>query len=70
MKKVLKAIPEVFALHGSDYGKFVVRGGASQMMRDAWQGVGIHMGEAIAKVGAQAQQQKKAGRRVSAKEAA
>lgn len=69
--KVLKAIPEVFSLRGNDYGRFVVKGGAGQMMRDTWAGVGAHMNEAITKVGGQVLQQKnkKAQPHVRTKEA-
>jgi hypothetical protein len=69
--RVLKAIPEVFSLRGNDYGRFVVKGGAAQMMRDSWAGVGAHMSQAVAKVGAQVvQQNKKATGNVHKKEGA
>lgn len=69
--KVLKAIPEVFSLRGNDYGRFVVKGGAGQMMRDNWAGVGARMTEAIVTVGGQVLQQKKKARaNVRTKEAA
>lgn len=69
--RVLKAIPEVFSLRGNDYGRFVVKGGAAQMMRDSWAGVGVHMNQAITKVGTQvAQQNKKATGNVHKKESA
>lgn len=57
--RVLRAIPEVFSLRGNDYGRFVVQGGAAQMMRDTWAGVGVHMNQAITAVGEQVVQQHK-----------
>lgn len=69
--KVLKAIPEVFSPRGNDYGRFVVKGGSGQMMRDNWAGVGARMTEAIVTVGGQVLQQKKKARaNVRTKEAA
>lgn len=60
--KVLTALPKVFSLRGNDYGRFVVKGGAAQMMRDNWAGVGAHMNGAIAAVGGQVQQEIKKAR--------
>lgn len=69
--RVLNSIPEVFSLRGNDYGRFVVKGGAAQMMRDSWAGVGAHMTQAVTKVGAQvAQQNKKATENAHKKESA
>jgi hypothetical protein len=69
--RVLKAIPEVFSLRGNDYGRFVAKGGAAQMMRDSWEGVGAHMTQAVTKVGAQVTQlNKKATGNVRKKEGA
>lgn len=59
MSRLLEALPEVFSLRGDDYSRFVVRGGAAQMMRDTWAGVGSHMHGAVAKVGGQALERKK-----------
>lgn len=67
--RVLKAIPEIFSLRGNTYSQFVVQGGAAQMMRDAWVGVGAHMNQAITKVGVQVvQQNEKAQGNVHTKE--
>ena len=70
--KVLKAIPRVFSLRGNDYSRFVVEGGAAQLMADAWIGVGARMGNAIVSVNGQILQEKKNGtkRHGGAKEAA
>lgn len=50
-KKVITAIPEVFSLRGNEYGHFVVKGGATEMLRNNWIGVGVRMNNAITKVG-------------------
>lgn len=57
--KVLRAIPEVFSLRGNDYSSFVVKGGAEQMMRDAWVGVGQRMLSSMSKVDARVLNKKK-----------
>lgn len=62
MKKrsVLSTIPEVFSLNAkSDYRRFVVRDGASGMMRDAWISIGSRLNAAIHKVGKEANGQAK-----------
>lgn len=59
MKKLIASIPTVFTLAGNDYSRFLVRGGAEQMMTDAWQGVGIRLSNAIEKVGQDVKQTRK-----------
>jgi hypothetical protein len=58
-KRVIAAIPEIFSLRGSDYSTFVVKGGAEEMMRNNWNGVGRHLNGAIVKVGRSVDVQKK-----------
>lgn len=48
--KVLAAIPEIFSLRSNDYSSFVVKGGAEEMMRNNWNGVGRSLNGAIMKV--------------------
>lgn len=48
--KVLVTIPEIFSLRGNDYSSFVVKGGAEEMMRNNWNGVGRSLTGAIIKV--------------------
>jgi hypothetical protein len=57
MKKrsVISTVPEVFSLSAkSDYSRFVVRDGASGMMRDTWISIGNRLNTAIHKVGKEA----------------
>ncbi len=49
--RVITSIPEIFSLRGNDYSTFVVKGGAEEMMRKNWSGVGSRLNGAIAKVG-------------------
>lgn len=49
-KKILEAMPRVFSLSGNNYDKFVVIGGASSLMQDAWRGVGERFNGALLKV--------------------
>ena len=49
-QKILLAIPTVFSLRSSDYSSFVVHDGASQMMRDAWAGIGRRLRTSMDKV--------------------
>lgn len=73
MKKVIRAIPTVFSLRGNDYDHFVIVGGAKEMMRATWAGVGAHMDAAITKVVSDQvlhQQNKKEKLHVRTKEAA
>lgn len=57
--KVLATIPEIFSLRGNDYSSFVVKGGAEEMMRNNWTGVGRSLNGAIIKVGRSVDVQKK-----------
>jgi hypothetical protein len=57
--KVIAAIPEIFSLRGNDYSSFVVQGGAEEMMRKNWEGIGRNLSGAIIKVGHSADTQKK-----------
>ena len=51
-RKIVIAIPEVFSLRpNSDYSRFVVKGGASQMMSNTWTAVGRRLNDAVKKVG-------------------
>jgi hypothetical protein len=50
-KNILKALPEIYSFKRADYGRFVVREGASGLMRDNWIAVGDHMRVAATKVG-------------------
>ena len=59
----------LFRSSGNDYSRFIVTGGAKQMMEDTWSSVGMRMNEAISKVGQQVTQ-KKDQANVRAKEAA
>ena len=59
-KKVIAAIPEVFSLRGNDYSHFVVKGGATEMLRNNWIGVGVRMNNAITKVGRDVQKKQAA----------
>lgn len=73
MKKyrIVKALPEVFSLKGNDYGHFVVKGGAEQMMREAWTGVGTRLSAAMTTVGSSLpKEKKKASANVWTKESA
>ncbi|GAB5604152.1 hypothetical protein [Sideroxyarcus sp. TK5] len=49
--RVITSIPEIFSLRGNDYSSFVVKGGAEEMMRKNWSGVGHRLSGAIVKVG-------------------
>jgi len=46
----LAKISEIFSLRGNDYSSFVVKGGAEEMMRNNWEGVGRRLNGAITKV--------------------
>lgn len=48
--KVLTTIPEIFSLRSNDYSGFVVKGGAEELMRNNWEGVGRSLNGAIIKV--------------------
>lgn len=50
-KEIISAIPEVFSLRRNDYSSFVVKGGAGEIMRNNWKGVGKRLNNAITKVG-------------------
>lgn len=51
-KTVVKAIPEIFSLRlNGDYSRFVVQGGAGQMMSDTWTDIGRRLNKAVEKVG-------------------
>lgn len=50
-KRVIPTIPEVFSLRGNDYSQFVVRGGASGMIRQTWSTMGNRLRNAAAEVG-------------------
>ena len=65
MKKLIRSIPEVFSITGNDYSKFLVRGGAEQMMTDAWKGIGMRMSRAIVKVGQDVEQKHQTATRES-----
>ena len=60
--KVIATIPGIFSLRGNDYSSFVVKGGAEEMMRNNWEGVGRRLNGAIIKVGRNAEVKKKQAR--------
>lgn len=59
-KKVIPTIPVVFSLRGNDYSKFVVQGGAEEIMRDNWIRVGRRLNNAVAKIGQDVQKKQAA----------
>ena len=59
-KKVLVTIPEIFSLRGNDYSHFVIKGGAAELLRNNWTGVGVRMNNAVAKVGQDVQKKQAA----------
>jgi hypothetical protein len=59
-RKILPAITEVFSLTGNDYSSFVVKGGASEIARKNWNGVGCRLNAAASKVGQNVQKKQAA----------
>lgn len=49
-RRLMVAIPEVFSLRGNDYSKYLVMGGAAEMMDNAWRGIGMRLQGSISKV--------------------
>lgn len=59
-KRIITTIPEVFSLRGNDYSVYVVKGGAEEMMRNNWSGVGRRLSNAVTKVGQNVQKKQAA----------
>lgn len=49
-KTILGTIPDMFSIGGNDYSRFLNQGGAEQMMRDVWSGVGRRLNGAMEEV--------------------
>jgi len=68
-KNILGVVPELFSIRGHDYSRYLVQGGAEQMMRDTWEKVGSNLAGSMVKVGREShvrskpdgQREKKAG---------